>query len=168
MQTASLKLGEFLVDRKVLSKDDLEHALRKENESGVPLAKILCAEGFVNERDVAAALADQLRIPFWDPTTTPISPLVEGVIPAQLASQHMAVAVGVGADGNSLIVATDNPLDESAIAALNQATGWKIKPYLATRSDVAAAMAATYGPAAHTPGAVYTSSAGTAKPPPSM
>ena len=39
MQTASRKLGEFLVDRKVLSKDDLEYALRKENVSGARLAK---------------------------------------------------------------------------------------------------------------------------------
>jgi hypothetical protein len=64
MQTASRKLGEFLVNRKVLSKDDLEHALRKESESGIPLAKILSAEGLVSERDVTAALADQLQIPF--------------------------------------------------------------------------------------------------------
>ncbi len=45
MQTASRKIGEFLVNRKVLSKDDLEYALRKEADSGVPLAKILGGRG---------------------------------------------------------------------------------------------------------------------------
>ncbi len=138
MQTASRKLGEFLVNRKVLSKDDLEHALRKESESGIPLAKILSAEGLVSERDVTAALADQLQIPFWDPTTTPVSPLVEGIIPAELATKYTVVAVS--ADGNALLVATDNPLDDSAMAVLSQATGWKVKPCLATRADVAAAV----------------------------
>ncbi len=144
MQTASRKLGEFLVDRKVLSKDDLEHALRKEYESGVPLAKILCAEGFVSERDVTAGLADQMRAPFWDPTTTPVSPLVDGLIPADLADRHRVVAVHV--DGDALVVATDNLLDEGAVAVLSQSTGWKVKPCLATRADVETALVATYGP----------------------
>ena len=98
MQTASRKIGEFLVNRKVLSKDDLEYALRKEADSGVPLAKILSAEALVSERDLVAAVADQLNIPFWDPTTTPVSPLVEGMIPAELAIKHMVVGVGVDGD----------------------------------------------------------------------
>jgi twitching motility protein PilT len=146
MQTASRKIGEFLVNRKVLSKDDLEYALSKEADSGVPLAKILGAERLVGERDLVAAVADQLNIPFWDPTTTPVSPLVEGMIPADLAIKHMVV--GVGVEGDALLVATDNPLDDATMAVIGQTTGWKATPCLATRADIAAALAATYGPVA--------------------
>ena len=39
MQTTSRLVGEFLVNRKVLSKDTLEEALKREEDSGVPLAK---------------------------------------------------------------------------------------------------------------------------------
>lgn len=144
MQTASRKIGEFLVNRKVLSKDDLEYALGKEADSGVPLAKILSAEGLVSERDLVAAVADQLNIPFWDPTTTPVSPLVDGMIPAELAVKH--AVVGVGVEGDALLVATDNPLDDGTMAVIGQATGWRARPCLATRADVAAALTATYGP----------------------
>jgi twitching motility protein PilT len=42
-------------------------------------------------------------------------------------------------------VATDNPLDDGTMSMVSQATGWKAKPCLATRADVAAALAATYG-----------------------
>jgi twitching motility protein PilT len=160
MQTASRKIGEFLVNRKVLSKDDLEYALRTEADSGVPLAKILSAEGLVSERDLVAAVADQLNIPFWDPTTTPISPLVEGMIPAELAVKHMVV--GVGVEGDALLVATDNPLDDGTMAAIGQATGWKARPCLASRADVAAALTASYGPSAAPTGAAL---AGGAEPP---
>jgi len=100
MQTASRKVGEFLVNRKVLSKDVLEYALRKETDTGVPLAKILSAEGLVSERDLVAAVADQLALPFWDPTTTPVSPLVDGVIPADVARKHMVV--GLALEGDAL------------------------------------------------------------------
>ena len=60
MQSASRRVGEFLVARKVLSRDSLEVALRHEEESGVPLAKILAGEGLVSERDLVAAVADQI------------------------------------------------------------------------------------------------------------
>ncbi len=160
MQTASRKIGEFLVNRKVLSKDDLEYALGKEADSGVPLAKILSAEGLVSERDLVAAVADQLNIPFWDPTTTPVSPLVDGMIPAELAVKH--AVVGVGVEGDALLVATDNPLDDGTMAVIGQATGWRARPCLATRADVAAALTATYGPSACPTGAAL---AGGAEPP---
>ena len=116
---------------KVLSKDALEYALQKESESGVPLAKILSAEGLVSERDLVAAVADQLSIPFWDPTMTPVSPLVDGVIPADVARKHMVV--GLALDGDTMLVATDNPLDEATLNVVTQVTGWKARPCLATR-----------------------------------
>ncbi|HUB68842.1 MAG TPA: PilT/PilU family type 4a pilus ATPase [Acidimicrobiales bacterium] len=144
MQTASRKVGEFLVDRKVLSKDALEYALSKEVETGVPLAKILSAEGIVSERDLVAAIADQLKMAFWDPTTTPVSPLVDGVVPAELARKHQVV--GIALDGDTLLVATDNPLDEGVMKIISEVTGWKTRPCLATRSDIDGAIAAMYGP----------------------
>jgi twitching motility protein PilT len=151
MQTASRKVGEFLVNRKVLSKDALEYALGKETETGVPLAKILSAEGLVSERDLVAAVADQLNLPFWDPTTTPVSPLVDGAIPSDIARKHMVV--GVGLDGDALLVATDNPLDDAAMQVVTQVTGWKARPCLATRSDITGAINAMYGPTPSASGA---------------
>jgi twitching motility protein PilT len=154
MQTASRKIGEFLVNRKVLTKDDLEYALRKESDSGIPLAKILATEGYVSERDLVAAVADQLNVAFWDPAITPISPLVDGMLPAELATTQMVVCVAI--DGDALLVATDNPLDDGNMAVVAQATGWKVKACLATRGDIAAAIAATYGPSAATGAATST------------
>jgi twitching motility protein PilT len=153
MQTASRKVGEFLVNRKVLSKDTLEYALQKEADSGVPLAKILSAEGLVSERDLLAAVADQLGFPFWDPTTTPVSPLVDGVIPAEVARKHMVV--GLGLEGDALLVATDNPLDEGTMNLVAQVTGWRARPCLATRGDILGAIAAMYGPSPVTAAATF-------------
>jgi twitching motility protein PilT len=153
MQTASRKVGEFLVDRKVLSKDVLEYALQKEAETGVPLAKILSGEGLVSERDLVAAVADQLGMPHWDPTTTPVSAVVEGAIPADVARKHLCV--GVALDGDSLLVATENPLDEATMGVISQVTGWKARPCLATRADILGAITAMYGPSPETSAARF-------------
>ena len=144
MQTASRKVGEFLVNRKVLSKDTLEYALQKEADTGVPSPRrSVSAEALVSERDLVAAVADQLGLSFWDPTTTPVSPLVDGVIPVEVARKHMVV--GLGLDGDALLVATDNPLDEATLNLVTQVTGWKTRPCLATRGDILGAVAAMYG-----------------------
>jgi twitching motility protein PilT len=153
MQTASRKVGEFLVNRKVLSKDSLEYALQKEADSGVPLAKILSAEGLVSERDLVAAVADQLHLPFWDPAITPVSPLVDGVIPADVARKHMVV--GLGLEGDALLIGTENPLDEATMNVVTQVTGWKVRPWLATRGDITGAIAAMYGPSPSAASAAY-------------
>ena len=56
MQAASRRLGEFLIERKVLSRDDLEHLLVREEAEGIALSKLLLAEGVVAEKDLVAAV----------------------------------------------------------------------------------------------------------------
>ncbi|MDQ1370256.1 MAG: twitching motility protein PilT, partial [Acidimicrobiaceae bacterium] len=142
MQSASRRVGEFLVARKVLSRDSLEVALRHEEESGVPLAKILAGEGLVSERDLVAAVADQIGIGFWDFDQEGISPNVDGLLPETLARRLCAVAVMV--DNQHLVVAMDDPTDEGAVAELSEATGFPIEPMLAVRSDLKAVLGAMY------------------------
>jgi twitching motility protein PilT len=142
MQSASRRVGEFLVARKVLSRDSLEVALRHEEESGVPLAKILAGEGLVSERDLVAAVADQIGIGFWDFDQEGISPNVDGLLPEPMAKRLCAVAVMV--DDNHLVVAMDDPTDEGAVAELAETTGFPVEPMLAVRSDLKAVLAAMY------------------------
>src|SRR5579862_2560637 len=125
MQSASRRVGEFLVARKVLSRDSLEVALRHEEESGVPLAKILSGEGLVSERDLVAAVADQVGLGFWDFDQEGISPQVDGMLPESLAKRLCAVAVMI--DNQSLVVAMDDPTDDGAVAELAEATGYPVE-----------------------------------------
>ena len=142
MQSASRRVGEFLVARKVLSRDSLEVALRHEEESGIPLAKILSADGLVSERDLVAAVADQVGIGFWDFDLEGISPNVDGLLHESLAKRLCAVAVMV--DNHNLVVAMDDPTDEGAVAEIAEATGYPVEPVLAVRSDLKAVLAAMY------------------------
>lgn len=143
MVPSSKAIGEFLVARKVLARDTLEQALRHEAETGVPLAKILSAEGMVAERDLVAAVADQLGIPMWDPNTQPIPAILGGMLPVAMCQKHRAVAVGMS--GNELTVAMENPTDQAAVAEIASETGWVIRPILATGSDVSLAIEVLYG-----------------------
>jgi twitching motility protein PilT len=143
MVPSSKAIGEFLVTRKVLSRDILENALRREAETGVPLAKILSAENVVAERDLVAAIADQLGFPMWDPNTEPIPAILGGMLPVAMCQRFRAVAVGM--NGDELTVALENPSDQAAINEISTETGWNVRPVLAAASDITLAIEVIYG-----------------------
>jgi twitching motility protein PilT len=136
-------IGEFLISRKVLSRDVLEEALQRESETGVPLAKLLSGEGLVAERDLVAAVASQLGLPMWDPDQDPIPAILGGMLPVAMCQRLRAVAVGM--NGNELIVAMENPMDPDAVSQIATDTGWVVKPVLAAATDVSLAIEVLYG-----------------------
>jgi twitching motility protein PilT len=150
MVPSSRAIGEFLVARKVLSRDVLEEGLRHESESGVPLAKILSADGLVAERDLVAAIADQLGLPMWDPNTQPIPAILGGMLPVAMCQRFRAVAVGM--NGNELTVAMENPTDQAAVGEIGSDTGWVIRPILAAAADISLAIEVLYGVASEPTG----------------
>jgi twitching motility protein PilT len=143
MQAASRRLGEFLVERKVLSRDALEHMLEREANEGVPLSKILINEGLVGEKDLVAAVAHQVGIRFVDLNQTPVHPTVDRLIPAELARKYLAIAVEL--DGADLVVAMVDPSNREALAAVESATGWPIRPAIAVRTELKRLVSAMYG-----------------------
>jgi twitching motility protein PilT len=143
MQPSSRRLGEHLVDRKVLSRDTLEGLLVREGREGIPLSKLLVAEELVAEKDLVAAVAAQAGIRFVDFDQTSVNPTLDRLVPVEIARQHLAIAVDV--EGSDLLVAMGDPSDRDAIEAVEQGTGWTIRPALALRSELQQVLAAMYG-----------------------
>src|SRR5438132_1326318 len=104
MQAPSRRLGEFLVDRKVLSRDVLEHLLEREATEDIPLSKLLLSEGLVGEKDLVAAVAAQVGFRFVDFDQTPVNPTLDRIVPAEMAQRHLAVAVDLGGSDLHLTV----------------------------------------------------------------
>jgi twitching motility protein PilT len=143
MLNGSRRLGEFLVQRKVLSREALEAALQREAAERRPLASILVAEGMVGEKDLVAGLADQVGKRFVDLTQTVVPAELDRMIPAELARRHLALAVDV--EGTDLVVAMGDPGDAPAVREVEQSTGWTVQPALAVRSELQRVVEAMYG-----------------------
>jgi twitching motility protein PilT len=140
---ASRRLGELLVSRKVLSRDDLEACLQREELSEVPLHHILASERLVAEKDLVAAIAEQVGTPFFDLSDHVIPSSIDRLIPAGIAHANLAVAVDY--DGDDLIVAMADPGQPRVIEEIAAATGWQIRPALAVRSEILRLTTAMYG-----------------------
>jgi MSHA biogenesis protein MshE len=61
-----IRLGDLLVEQKVISSADLDIALAAQKKSGRRLGRIIVESGLAGENDIAQALARQLTIPFVD------------------------------------------------------------------------------------------------------
>ncbi|MBA2751498.1 MAG: PilT/PilU family type 4a pilus ATPase, partial [Actinobacteria bacterium] len=143
MQPSSRRLGEHLVERKVLSRDTLEELLVREAQEGIPVPKLLVAEELVGEKDLVAAVAAQAGIRFVDFDQTAVNPTLDRLVPTDLARRYSAIAVDV--EGSDLLVAMADPTDRAALEAVEQGTGWTIRPPLAVRDELHQVVAAMYG-----------------------
>ncbi|MBV9040998.1 MAG: PilT/PilU family type 4a pilus ATPase [Acidimicrobiia bacterium] len=143
MLSPSRRLGEFLVDRKVLSRDTLEDMLDREEREGTPLPRLLAAEGLVAEKDLMAAVAHQVGMPFVDLEETSIDPSVDRLIPAELARASLAVAIEP--NGGELLVAMADPGDSASVLTIEEAIGWKVQPAIAEREELRRLLDAMYG-----------------------
>jgi len=59
-----IRLGDLLVQQKLISQDQLQFALEQQKRSGRKLGRVLVDNAFVTEENISEALARQLNIPY--------------------------------------------------------------------------------------------------------
>jgi twitching motility protein PilT len=136
-------LGEFLVERHVLSRDDLAIAMAEARRRSEPITQVLIRNGMVGEKDLTAALADTVGLRFVDFSETPIHPDAASTVPEDIARER--VAVGVDFDGPRLVVAFADPGDDDAVTAVGRATGYEIVAAAGSRYEILHALDQIYG-----------------------
>lgn len=144
MRISSRRLGEFLVARRVLSRDTLDELLAREVTDGIDLSHLLVLDHIVSEQDVTAAVASELGVPFVDLAEHAILPDVWGAVPEDLARGYLAIAVERRPTG--LVVAMDDPADEQVVAALEDDLGVQVLPAVAVREELRRVIEQMYGP----------------------
>jgi twitching motility protein PilT len=138
------RFGETLVDRHVLSRDDLERALQTSEANGEPLPAALLRDGLVGSKDLTAALALSLGVRFIDFQDTTLHQDAPTLVPADVARAHRALAIDF--EGHKLVVAFAEPADDEALSAVGAATGYEIIPAVADQAELARAIEQVYGP----------------------
>ncbi len=140
------RLGEMLLERRVITGDDLERALDIQKERGEKIGKILVDLGFAAQRDVLATLSEQLNVPWvtleGPPLVTPETEKLSGRFLRQ--SRCLPIAQ----DDGALTLAMADPLDFETLSAVRTTTGLKVRPALAAEGEIAEALDKYYGEAA--------------------
>lgn len=131
------RLGQVLVDQGAISKEDLERALEVQKSSpGKKLGEILIDIGALHQYKVSEGLYAKLGIPSVDLSQYSTPAEVAKLLDDALVREHTAVPIALIHGGKTLVVATDNPIDNEKTAALAFATGLMVIPVFAPQTDV--------------------------------
>jgi type IV pilus assembly protein PilB len=131
---ARKRLGEFLVETGLLNEADLTRALSEQRSRRGKLGEMIVALGLATETDISQALSIQLGIPLIDLKNTPVEPQAIELIQEKVARKHVIVPVAI--DQKELHLAMADPLSFEAFEDVRFASGYTIKPFLSTRSDI--------------------------------
>ncbi len=104
-----IRLGDLLVQQKLLSQERLGIALEKQKASGRKLGRVLVENGFVTEEEISGAIARQLQIPLIDLRQVHVRPETVRLLPEQMARRFRAVVVELKDD--RVRVAMADPTD---------------------------------------------------------
>jgi general secretion pathway protein E len=141
-----MRLGEILIERKLISAEDLERALELQKERGDKIGKTLVDMGFIAMRDVLAALAEQWDVPLITIDGPPaVSPETEVLAPRFLRQFR---CMPVAREDHTVTLAMADPLDMETIAAVRNCTGLKVQTVLAAEQEILDAIDKYYGEAA--------------------
>jgi type IV pilus assembly protein PilB len=131
-------LGEMLVERGIISQEDLEVAEEEHGKGGKSLGRILFERGLVTERDLLLVLSAQIGTDFIDLNDAEVDPSAATIIGESVARRYSALPIGY--DDGRLIVAMSDPANVLALDDLRTIAGMDVKAVVATSDDISAAI----------------------------
>ena len=141
-----MRLGERLLAKGLIQQDDLDRALELQKERGEKIGRLLVELGLVAQRDVLAALSEQLAMPVVAIDGANFSAPETDGLAGRFLRQSKCLPLGLGENGLTLAMA--DPLDFETIAAVRGFTGLKVTPVLAAEGEILEAIDKHYGQAA--------------------
>ena len=139
----SKKLGELLVERKVITPAQLDQALQIQQEKGGLLGQILVGLGVATEEAVVQALTAQYGFPFLPLKHYAIDGGLVSLVPENVARQYCLVPVD--RIGDTLTIAMADPLNVRAVEDIEMLSRCSVQVFVATLSDVVEAIERCYG-----------------------
>jgi len=136
------QLGELLIERGVITKDQIEKALAVQKEEGGLIGQILVKLGFTTEEEIAQALTAQFGFPYLPLKNYEISGDVTKLIPENVARQYCLIPVD--RIGNALTIAMSNPLNIQAQEDIELITKCKVQVFVSTMTDINEAINRSY------------------------
>ncbi|MEZ4295782.1 MAG: hypothetical protein R3B70_12455 [Polyangiaceae bacterium] len=146
--TSRLRLGQLLVDAKMLTQEALDAVLAEQRKDGRRLGVLLVEQGHVSEVQLTQILSHQLSVPWVSLHMIDFSRQLLNLVPRELAEQYCLLPIYVRRvrnHGDTLYIAMDDPSNDEALRACAQYAGLPVRPMIAPPSDIRSAIRAYYG-----------------------
>ena len=129
-----LSLGDVLIRENFITPQDFARVKKYQREKGGTLSEVVVKLGLVSEEDVVIGLAKQLGLPHMKLSNYKLDEEVMGILPEQVVKKYRVVPLSKS--GNTLTVATADPLNVLLIDNLKARTSYNIQTIVCRPSEI--------------------------------
>ncbi len=140
---AKRRIGELLIERGLITDNELEFALDMQKLTHEKLGEVLIGNKIVTPENIAQALATQLDVDYVDLNKRTIPAEMTRIVRRNTAKQNHLIPLQK--QGDTLFVAMEDPLNYYAMDEVRKATNLRVVPLIATKTAVEHAINTLYG-----------------------
>jgi type IV pilus assembly protein PilB len=140
---ARKKLGEILVEGGLLTQKQLDQALPFQKKSNLKLGQFLVREGIVSETQIVELLSNQLKLEKYRPDKHILDMELSNLVPSEIA--HRYGVAPLQKSGMLLTVAMMDPLDITALDAVEVFTNIEVEAVICTEQQLNQLHTTLYG-----------------------
>ncbi|MEK6568284.1 MAG: hypothetical protein AABZ27_06085 [Candidatus Omnitrophota bacterium] len=128
------KLGELLVEKELVTQEQLDEALELQKDKGGLIGEILVELKYTTEDDIAKMLTAQYGFAYLPLSNYEIDQSLISIIPERVARQYCLIPIDK--IGNNLTIAMSNPLNTQAVEDMETLTSCSVQTFVSTASDI--------------------------------
>ncbi len=136
------QLADVLLERGLVSRSQLVEAEQEQRRQGRSMGRILVDGGVLTEGQLVAALAAQIGMDFVELGDVAVDGSAVALVPGTVCRRNMLLPIGF--EGGRLVVAMVDPANIIALDDVRRISHLDVKPVVATRADVMAAIDRVY------------------------
>jgi len=132
------RLGQMLVNAKLISEDQLKKALASQQKDGGRLGSNLVKMGFIDEDELVSFLSKQYGIPAVNLQEVEIDPAVCKLIPNDVVQKYQIMPLN--RTGATITIAMVDPSNVFALDDVKFMTGYNVEPVVASEAAIKGAI----------------------------
>ncbi len=139
----STKLGELLVKANIVTKEQVEQAMKAQAQEGWRLGFALIKLGFVKEDQITQFLSKQYGVPAINLANLQIDGSIIKLVPPEVARKYLVMPIS--RQGATLTLAMTDPTNVFAMDDIKFMTGYNVEPVVASEMAIGDAITKAYG-----------------------
>ncbi|OGX17024.1 MAG: hypothetical protein A3K83_02845 [Omnitrophica WOR_2 bacterium RBG_13_44_8b] len=145
---SSKLLGEILLEKGILTRENLEKAVNEQKRTGEYIGSLLIRMGYIAEKELLGVLSEQFGIPYQSIKDTSIEDKIISSVPAKYAWHYKFMPLKI--KGNVLTIAISNPMDMWLVEDIKLHLGFDVEIVLASEHEIRESLRKYYGVGAET------------------
>jgi type IV pilus assembly protein PilB len=131
---AKKRLGEMLIENKLLTDEQVKQALIEQKDNRLKLGQFLIRQGVIKEDQLIDLLSQQLKIEKYHPDTYPSDDNLSGMIPFDIAQKYHVSPLRKR--GRLMLLAMVDPLDMKALDSIEALINAEVEPVICTEREM--------------------------------